>query len=145
MKENKKSFIQEFKEFAIKGNALDLAIGVIIGGAFGAIINSLVNDILMPLLSLLIGTVNFENLSFVKKFTGLDGKEASLVLPYGKFIQAVFNFLIIALCIFLLVKGINKAKAKMTKPHEEAEKAPVKTNQEIVLEEIRDELKKMNK
>lgn len=144
MKENKKSFIQEFKEFAIKGNALDLAIGVIIGGAFGAIINSLVNDILMPLLSLLIGTVNFENLSFVKKFTGLDGKEASLVLPYGKFIQAVFNFLIIALCIFLLVKGINKAKAKMIKPHEE-EKAPVKTNQEIVLEEIRDELKKMNK
>lgn len=145
MKENKKSFIQEFKEFAIKGNALDLAIGVIIGGAFGAIINSLVNDILMPLLSLLIGTVNFENLSFVKKFTGLDGKEASLVLPYGKFIQAVFNFLIIALCIFLLVKGINKAKSKMTKPHEEEEKAPVKSNQEIVLEEIRDELKKMNK
>ena len=115
------SFIQDFKAFALKGNVMDMAVGVIIGGAFGAIVNSLVNDVIMPVISLATGKVDFSNL-----FVSLDGtKYATLaeaqeaggsVFAYGSFIQAVIEFLIIALCIFLVVKGVNKLR----KPEPEA-------------------------
>ena len=113
--------VSEFKEFIMRGNVMDMAVGVIVGGAFGAIVNSLVNDVIMPVISLATGKVDFSNL-----FVSLDGtKYATLaeaqeaggsVFAYGNFIQAVIEFLIIALCIFLMVKGVNKLR----KPEPEA-------------------------
>ena len=113
--------VKEFKEFIMRGNVMDMAVGVIVGGAFGAIVNSLVNDVIMPVISLATGKVDFSNL-----FVSLDGtKYATLaeaqeaggsVFAYGSFIQAVIEFLIIALCIFLVVKGVNKLR----KPEPEA-------------------------
>jgi large conductance mechanosensitive channel len=113
--------VKEFKEFIMRGNVMDMAVGVIVGGAFGAIVNSLVNDVIMPVISLATGKVDFTNL-----FISLDGnKYATLaaaqeaggsVFAYGSFIQAVIEFLIIALCIFLVVKGVNKLR----KPEPEA-------------------------
>ena len=113
--------ISEFKEFIMRGNVMDMAVGVIVGGAFGAIVNSLVNDVIMPVISLATGKVDFSNL-----FVSLDGtKYATLaeaqeaggsVFAYGNFIQAIIEFLIIALCIFLMVKGVNKLR----KPEPEA-------------------------
>ena len=107
--------VKEFKEFIMRGNVMDMAVGVIVGGAFGAIVNSLVNDVIMPVISLATGKVDFTNL-----FISLDGnKYATLaeaqeaggsVFAYGSFIQAIIEFLIIALCIFLMVKGVNKLR-----------------------------------
>ena len=135
-------FITEFKEFAMKGNVMDMAVGVIIGGAFGKIVSSLVGDVLMPLIGKLTGGV-----SFVDLFVSLDGsayktlaeaKEAgAAVFAYGQFIQNIFDFIIIALCIFLMIKAMNKLKKE--KPAEpEAPKGPT---QEELLAEIRDLLK----
>ena len=113
--------VKEFKEFIMRGNVMDMAVGVIVGGAFGAIVNSLVNDVIMPVISLATGKVDFSNL-----FIALDGGEyanlaaaqeaGASVFAYGSFIQAVIEFLIIALCIFLVVKGVNKLR----KPEPEA-------------------------
>ena len=135
-------FVEEFKEFALKGNVMDMAVGVIIGGAFGKIVTSLVGDVLMPLISVATGGV-----SFVDLFVSLDGsayktlaeaKEAgAAVFAYGQFIQNIFDFIIIALCIFLMIKAMNKLKKE--KPAEpEAPKGPT---QEELLAEIRDLLK----
>ena len=135
-------FIKEFKEFAMKGNVMDMAVGVIIGGAFGKIVTSLVGDVLMPLISVATGGV-----SFIDLFISLDGsayktlaeaKEAgAAVFAYGQFIQNIFDFIIIALCIFLMIKAMNKLKKE--KPAEpEAPKGPT---QEELLAEIRDLLK----
>lgn len=124
-----KGFKAEFKEFIMRGNVLDLAVGVIIGGAFQAIVNSLVDDILMPVISLATKGVDFAS-----KFVALDGGEyASLeaaqeagaaVLTYGNFISAIINFVIMALVIFFIVKGINKVAEKAKKPEEAVEEAP---------------------
>ena len=143
-------FIKEFKDFAMKGNVMDMAIGVIIGGAFGKIVTSLVGDIIMPVISLATGGVDFRNL-YVTLGTVPEGvadnyaalKEAGVaVFAYGAFIQNVIDFLIIALCIFLMVKGINKATS-MIKKEEEAAPAPAPepSNEEKLLTEIRDLLK----
>ncbi len=121
--------IKEFKEFISRGNAIDLAIGVIIGAAFGGIINSIVADLLMPLIGIIIGGINFSALSVTV---------GGAVLPYGKLIQAIINFLIIAFVLFLLVKSINKFKSK-----EEEAPAPPTKDQEL-LTEIRDILKSGN-
>ena len=136
-------FISEFKEFAMKGNVMDMAVGVIIGGAFGKIVSSLVDDILMPLIGKLTGGISFIDL-FVNLGEGnyktlAEAQEAgAAVLAYGQFIQNVFDFLIIAFCIFLMIKGMNKLKKE--KPAEpEAPKGPT---QEELLAEIRDLLKK---
>lgn len=136
------SILKEFRDFAIKGNVIDLAVGIIIGIAFGKIISSIVNDIIMPPVGLLIGGVDFTNL-----FIPLDGKSyASLasahaagapILAYGSFIQAVFDFTIVAMTIFILVKGINKLKRK-----EETPAAPTQPPTDVqLLTEIRDLLK----
>ena len=139
------SFIKEFKEFAIKGNVMDMAVGVIIGGAFGKIVSSLVNDVIMPVVGLLIGGVDFKGLKYVfstgvKEIKNEAGEVivpevAEVALNYGAFIQNVFDFFIIALCIFMMVKGINLLK----KEEKVVEKSPT---QEELLAEIRDLLKK---
>jgi large conductance mechanosensitive channel len=124
----------EFKEFAMKGNVVDLAVGVIIGAAFGKIVSSLVGDVIMPPLGVLIGGINFSDLAVT---VGTDPKGAPVLLKYGAFLQTLFDFLIIALVIFIAVKGINKLK----KPPPPAADAPP-PRQEVLLEEIRDALLK---
>jgi large conductance mechanosensitive channel len=142
--------VQEFKEFALKGNVMDMAVGVIIGGAFGKIISSLVDDIIMPLIGKVVGNVDFTNmyvaLSGQEKGLALaDAKAAGAVFAYGQFIQNVIDFLIIALCIFFMIKGMNTLKRKMEKKKEEAPAAPpAPTKEEILLTEIRDILKEKN-
>ncbi|WP_301281757.1 large-conductance mechanosensitive channel protein MscL [Clostridium cochlearium] len=128
-----KNMIKEFKKFAVKGNAIDLAVGVVIGGAFGKIVTSLVNDIIMPIVGLLLGKVNFNTLSLT--VTSIDGSE--IVLKYGQFIQSVVDFIIIAFSIFLFVKLINSFKKK----EEEKPKIEEPSNEEKLLTEIRDLLK----
>jgi len=128
--------ISEFKEFAMKGNVMDMAVGVIIGGAFGKIVSSLVDDVLMPAIGMLTGNVDFTNL--VLKIG--EGEEAA-VLKYGQFLQNVVDFLIVALCVFLMLKGINKLNRKKEEPAPEPE-APKGPTQEELLAEIRDLLKK---
>lgn len=141
-------FFKEFKEFAMKGNVMDMAIGVIIGGAFGKIVTSLVNDVLMPLIGALIGNVDFTTLSATLKPAVMNGEEVvkeAVTLNYGNFIQTTVDFLIVAFCIFLVIKLINKASRMVKKPaEEEAPAAPAEpepTKEEILLTEIRDLLK----
>lgn len=132
-------FFKEFKEFATKGNAIDLAIGVIIGGAFGKIVSSIVDDILMPVLGTIIGGINLSKLKFVIKKATED--TPALTINYGNFIQSVIDFLIIAFCIFVFVKFLNnlrKPKEVSKTPEEE----PKPSNEEILLTEIRDLLSK---
>ena len=131
--------LKDFKEFAFKGNVLDMAIGVIIGAAFGKIVTSLVNDLIMPIISLLTGGLNFTDLKYV--ITPKHGDIAENAIAYGSFIQNVVNFLIIAFCIFMFVRLIEKFKKK-----EEAkiEEAPAKAEDVVLLEEIRDLLKTKN-
>ena len=119
---------KEFKEFAIKGNVVDLAIGVIIGGAFGKIVTSLVNDIIMPLIGFILGGIDF---------TSLELQVGTAVVKYGAFIQSVADFLIVAFSIFLLVRSINRMKKK----EEEKPKEPTPSKEEVLLTEIRDLLK----
>ncbi len=126
--------LKEFKEFALKGNVLDLAIGVVIGGAFGKIITSLVNDIIMPLIGLIVGGVNFTALEYIISTKGGE----PIIIKYGEFIQSAIDFLIIAFSIFLFIKIITSFK----KEKEEApETPPEPTKEEVLLGEIRDILK----
>lgn len=129
-------FIKEFKEFAVRGNVLDMAVGVIIGAAFGKIVSSLVDDILMPLVGVVTGNVDFTHL----KFAFGEGEFAA-TLKYGNFIQNTVDFIIVAFCIFLLLKGINNLNRKKEEPAPEPE-APKGPTQEELLAEIRDLLKK---
>ena len=122
-------FIKEFKEFATRGNVMDMAVGVIIGGAFGKIVSSLVDDLIMPLVGTLVGN-NFADLS-----VEINGA----TVKYGTFIQNIVDFLIIALCIFIMIKAVNKLTKKKT---EEPAPDPEPTNEEKLLGEIRDLLKK---
>ncbi len=127
--------INEFKKFISQGNALDLAVGVIIGAAFGKIVSSFVSDLFMPLLGILLGGIDFTSLGIILK-EGTDGKEP-VIFAYGKFLQAVVDFFIIAIAIFFMVKGINKFRG--SKPEE----APPPPAEDVVLlTEIRDILKK---
>lgn len=120
-------FVKEFKEFAVKGNVMDMAVGVIIGGAFGKIVSSVVDDLLMPLVGMLTGGVDFTKLSV---------KVGEATVTYGNLIQNIIDFLIVAFCIFLMVKGINKFKKQ---PEPEAPAGP--SAEEKLLTEIRDLLK----
>ena len=123
----------EFKEFAMKGNVVDLAVGVVIGGAFGKIVSSLVGDVIMPPLGKAIGGINFSDLA-LNLGAGADGK--SVLLKYGSFLQSVFDFMIIAAVIFIAIKGINRLK----QPPPAVAAPPPRT--EMLLEEIRDALLK---
>ncbi len=136
------SFITEFKEFAMRGNVIDLAVGVVIGGAFGKIITSLVNDVVMPVIGKILGGVNFTDLALVltPAQIGADGKEvaAAVLLRYGAFIQSMIDFALIALAIFMAIKVINRLQRKK----EEAPVVPAPPAEDIVLlTEIRDALR----
>jgi large conductance mechanosensitive channel len=124
----------EFKEFAMKGSVLDLAVGVVIGAAFGKIVASLVGDVIMPPLGLAIGNINFSDLAV---HIGTDPKGKEVLLKYGAFIQTVFEFLIIALVLFMVIKGINRLKRP---PPPSSPAAPPPTRTEQLLQEIRDQL-----
>lgn len=138
MVEKGKKFLTEFKEFALKGNVLDLAIAVIIGGAFNKIVSSLVQDIIMPLFGVIIGGSKFTDLSFVLK-KGVDGKD--ITLNYGMFIQNVVDFLIIALSIFIFIKIISNLNKKNKEIKEDIKEPKLTIDQELLIE-IRDLLKK---
>ncbi|MCC9166680.1 large-conductance mechanosensitive channel protein MscL [Pontibacter harenae] len=136
------AFFEEFKKFAVKGNVIDLAVGVVIGAAFGTITKSLVDDIIMPPLGLVISNVDFSRLKFVLKDAVIENGEVveqAVTLNYGNFIQTVVNFFIIAFAIFLLVRTINRLREK-----EAAKPAAPVNKQEVLLAEIRDLLKKNN-
>ena len=130
------SFLSEFKEFAVKGNVVDLAVGVIIGAAFGKIVTSLVTDVIMPPIGLAVGGVNFTALMLTLK-EGEEGKPP-VAIHYGNFLQACFDFLIVAFCIFVLVKGINRLKREEPKAPAAPPEPP---KQEVLLAEIRDAVK----
>ena len=140
-------FLNEFKEFAMRGNVLDMAVGVIIGGAFGKIVSSIVNDIIMPPIGWLIGGVNFSDLKFELPAVNLAGEEfKTATINYGSFLQTCFDFLIVAFCIFMLIKAVNKLAKKKEEPKEpEAPKAPEPSAEEKLLMEIRDLLKSQQK
>lgn len=131
--------LNEFKAFAVKGNAVDMAVGVIIGGAFGKIVSSIVNDIIMPPIGWLIGGVNFSDLKFELPTVKIgDETMQAATINYGNFLQTCLDFFIVAFCIFLLIKLVNKfAKKKEEDPKPE----PKPTAEEILLTEIRDLLK----
>ena len=140
----KSSFLQEFKAFAMKGNVIDMAVGVIIGGAFGKIVSSVVADVIMPPLGLLVGGVNFTDLKWVMKPAEVvDGKEiAAVTLNYGNFLQATFDFLIIAFSIFLFIRLLTKLTTKKEAAAPATPPAPpAPTKEEVLLTEIRDLLK----
>lgn len=126
-----KSFMNEFKEFISKGNVMDMAVGIIIGGAFTAIVNSLVDSILMPIIGAISGGISVEQMSW---------KVGEATIGYGAFLQAIIDFLLIAWVLFLIIKALNKAKAAVTKPEEEEEEATVPEDIAL-LTEIRDLLK----
>jgi large conductance mechanosensitive channel len=134
------SMLQEFKEFAMKGNVVDLAVGVIIGGAFGKIVSSLVADVIMPPIGVLMGGVDFTKLGVVLK-DAVDEKTPAVMLNYGNFVQTIVDFTIVAFAIFMAVKLMNKLKkAEVAAP----EAPPAPTKEELLLTEIRDILKSKN-
>lgn len=136
-------FLNEFKDFAVKGNAVDMAVGVIIGGAFGKIVSSIVNDLIMPPIGWLIGGVNFSDLKFTlpaeQIVEGVQTQAATI--NYGNFIQTLIDFIIIAFCVFLMVKGINSLSKKKEAEPEQPAPTPEPSNEEKLLSEIRDLLK----
>lgn len=138
----KSSFLQEFKDFAVKGNAVDMAVGVIIGGAFGKIVSSIVNDLIMPPIGWLIGGIDFKDLKYELPVNPLNEGGEPVCIAYGNFLQTCFDFLIIAFCVFMLVRLIMKLSIKKSK--EEAKTAaPAEPSEEVkLLREIRDALKK---
>ena len=137
-------FLKEFKAFALKGNVMDMAVGVIIGGAFGKIVTSLVNDIIMPPIGLLVGGVDFTNLKVVIKKAVVEGGAEvapAVTWNYGAFIQQVVDFTILALCVFMMVKVMNKLLKKEEAKPAPAPAPPAPSKEEVLLTEIRDILK----
>jgi len=128
--------MKEFKEFAVRGNVVDMAVGIIIGAAFGKIVSSLVGDVIMPPIGVLLGGVDFSNLAVTVKEAS--GEATAVVISYGKFIQTIVDFVIIAFSIFIVIKGINSSKRKEEQPPQAPPEPPA---QEVLLAEIRDLLK----
>lgn len=133
-------FLKEFKEFAMRGNVVDLAVGVVIGAAFGRIVTSLVDDVIMPPIGYLTGGVDFSNLKYVLQEANEVAGVTEVSISYGNFINSIIQFLIVAFCIFLVIKGINSLNRP--KPvEEEAAAPPAPSNEEVLLAEIRDLLR----
>ncbi|GGH31736.1 large-conductance mechanosensitive channel protein MscL [Sphingobacterium alkalisoli] len=132
------SFLKEFKEFAMRGSVVDLAVGVVIGGAFGKIVTSLVNDIIMPPIGYLTGGVDFASLKYVLKDANEAAGTEEVAVGYGNFVNVIIQFLIVAFCIFLVIKGINSLKRKEI---EAPPVAPTPSKEEVLLTEIRDLLR----
>lgn len=133
------AIIKEFKEFAMRGNVVDLAVGVIIGAAFGKIVTSLVNDIIMPPIGFLLGGIDFSDKKIILVQADAAKKVAEVAIRYGTFINSIIDFVIVAFCIFLVIKGINSMKKK---EEEAPAAAPAPSNEEVLLTEIRDLLAK---
>ena len=130
--------LSEFKEFAVKGNAIDMAVGIIMGGAFGKVVSSIVNDVIMPPIGMALGGVNFSDLTYKLQVADLtaDPPTKEVLLYWGRFVQTTLDFIIVAFCIFMLVKAINSLKKK------EEEKPAAPPKEEVLLTEIRDLLQK---
>ncbi len=145
--EKKKGIISEFKEFIARGNVIDMAVGIIMGGAFTPIVNSLVNDIVMPCVGMITGGIDFSDKRIILKEAVAANEElgiaevAEVAIRYGNLIQVVINFLIISLCVFFLIKAINKLRKKEEPKPEEPPAEPEPTKEELLLTEIRDLLK----
>lgn len=143
------AFFKEFKEFAMRGNVIDMAVGVVIGGAFGKIISSLVDDIIMPLVGVATGGMNFTDFKFVIQQAVIDGTTQEILKPevtlnWGTWVQTIVDFLIVAFCIFVSIKAINNLKRE--EPAAEEAPAPAEpTKEEVLLTEIRDLLKQQSK
>lgn len=137
------SILKEFKTFAVKGNVVDMAVGIIIGAAFGKIVSSFVGDIIMPPLGVLIGGVDFTDLAVTLK--AAEGDLPAVILAYGKFIQSIIDFVIVAFAIFMGIKVINRLKREDEAAEEAPAAPPAPSNEEILLSEIRDLLKQQNK
>lgn len=131
--------LKEFKEFALRGNVVDMAVGVVIGGAFGKIVSSLVNDIIMPLLGLILGRVDLTSLKLVLRQATLTNSE--LAISYGMFLQNTLDFLIISFSIFMVLKGINNFRKKEEEAPAAPPAPPKPSKEEVLLTEIRDLLK----
>ena len=144
-----KKFFEEFKAFAMRGNVLDMAVGVVIGGAFGKITTSLVGDIIMPLISMLTGGIEFSNWKWVLRAAETEGETVvreEIAVNYGNLIAVILDFIIIAFAVFCMVKAVNKMHDKLSKSAEpEPEKEPEPTKEEALLAEIRDLLKEQSK
>ena len=137
------SFFKEFKEFAMRGNVIDMAVGVVIGAAFGKIISSLVDDIIMPLVGVVTGGMNFTDYKWVIQKAVVDSQTQEVLTPevtmnWGSWVQTLVDFIIVAFCIFVAIKAINQLKRKK---EEAPAPAPAPTNEEVLLTEIRDLLK----
>ena len=137
------SFFKEFKEFAMRGNVIDMAVGVVIGAAFGKIISSLVDDIIMPLVGVVTGGMNFTDYKWVIQKAGVDSQTQEVLTPevtmnWGSWVQTLVDFIIVAFCIFVAIKAINQLKRKK---EEAPAPAPAPTKEEVLLTEIRDLLK----
>ena len=147
-----KKFFEEFKAFAMRGNVLDMAVGVVIGGAFGKITTSLVNDIIMPLISMITGGVDFSAWKWVLKAAVMEGAEVikpEIAVNFGNLVSVVLDFIIIAFAVFCMLKAINKMHDRLSKPEPEAEEEPEgepePTKEELLLTEIRDLLKEQGR
>ena len=138
----KKGIVAEFKEFITSGNVMDMAVGIIIGGAFTAIVQSLVNDLLMPIIGAIFGGIDFTSLKYVIRAADEAAGIEEAAIRYGSFIQAIVNFLLIAIVIFLLVRGLNKLRRKKEEPAPEPAPDPEPSEEVKLLTEIRDALKK---
>ncbi|MDP2237188.1 MAG: large-conductance mechanosensitive channel protein MscL [Bacteroidales bacterium] len=138
-------FVSEFKTFAMRGNVMDMAVGIIIGGAFGKIVASFVSDVIMPPIGLLVGGVDFSDLKVVMKEAVMQGSEvvtSAVTINYGSFLSTVIDFIIIAFAIFMMIKAMNKMKKKEEAVPAPAPAPPAPSNEEKLLAEIRDLLKK---
>ena len=137
------SILKEFKTFAVKGNVVDMAVGIIIGAAFGKIVSSFVGDVFTPALGMLIGGVDFSDLVITLK--AAQGDIPAVVIAYGQFIQTIIDFVIIAFAIFMGIKGINRLKREEEVAEEAPAAPPAPSNEELLLSEIRDLLQQQNK
>lgn len=138
----KYSFLRDFKDFAVKGNAVDMAVGVIIGGAFGKIVSSIVNDLMMPPLGWLIGGIDFKDLKYELPVNPLSEGGEPVCIAYGNFLQTCFDFLVIALCVFLMLRGLMRLSRKKAETPKSPAPKPEPTEEVLLLREIRDALKK---
>jgi large conductance mechanosensitive channel len=135
-------FVQEFKKFALRGNVMDMAVGIIIGGAFGTVVKSLVDDVIMPPIGMLTSGVDFKNLAWEIRPADEAAKVKAVAINYGSFINNIISFLIVAWCVFMLVKAMNVAETRLRFGQQPPEDTPPPPEEVLLLREIRDSLKR---
>jgi large conductance mechanosensitive channel len=135
-------FVQEFKKFALRGNVMDMAVGIIIGGAFGTVVKSLVDDVIMPPIGMLTSGIDFKNLAWEIRPADEAAKVKAVAINYGSFINNIISFLIVAWCVFMLVKAMNAAETRLRFGQQPPEDTPPPPEEVLLLREIRDSLKR---